>query len=198
MTKLDAINEMLTKQGARPISQLDTGGASHAAVAEYILDAVELEFQSRGWHYNTRSNVELAPNGDGHIPVPAGVITIDSDGPDAWRDVAQNGDHLVDLDNNTSEFSVPIKVMYTLRLEFSCIPQPIQKAITAHAAFVMGQRYQSRDRALIFELSRDAQNMLALAKRFDGEFSNVNALNSADARRFRGRPGRGRRNDVMP
>jgi hypothetical protein len=62
MLKLDAVREMLARNGLQHITALDTGGASMAATAERTLDREELAFQTIGWHYNTRRKVTLSPS----------------------------------------------------------------------------------------------------------------------------------------
>lgn len=61
MDKLTAVQEMLARSGLQHVSALDTNGASMAAFAERVLDREEYAFQSIGWHYNTRRNIELGP-----------------------------------------------------------------------------------------------------------------------------------------
>lgn len=187
MTKLEAVNYILTGNGMRPVPQLDTSGQGYIAEAERILDLVELEIQGRGWHYNTLTKVVLSPDGDDHIDIPAGVITIDSDDTDSSRNVTQQGDHLFDLDNNTDEFDGDLKVTYTLRLEFPCIPQPIKEWIASEAAHRMCVQYTPQNRARLYEREKDVAKKQAWALRFNGDKSNANALTGADAARFRGR-----------
>lgn len=135
MTKLEAIQIMLTACGLNPPSSLDTGGASDAANAERILDDTELRIQTKEqWNFNRRANVELKPDGAGKIRVPDSVIAIDTCCESLYRNVVQVGDYLYDKDNNTDVFAGPIKVEYTLRYDWDCIPHPIQDYIAWSSA----------------------------------------------------------------
>jgi len=62
MLKLDAVREILARNGLQHITALDTGGASMAGTAERTLDREELAFQTIGWHYNIRRNVTISPS----------------------------------------------------------------------------------------------------------------------------------------
>jgi hypothetical protein len=186
VTKLDAVNIMLRARGMAGAAALDTDGGSDAAQAERVLDSVELEIQSRGWAYNTRTEVTLSPDDADHIALPSGTITIDSDGSDAGRNVSQLGGRLYDLDNNTDEFDGDLIVTYILRYDFGCIPQPVQQYIAAKAAMEYANRYPTRvDRTPM--LASQYREARAEAFRFDDETSDVNVLDAVDAQRVRGR-----------
>ena len=51
-TKLDAVNTMLSAIGEAPVNSLSSG-LIEAEIAETILDTVNTEVQSMGWHFNT-------------------------------------------------------------------------------------------------------------------------------------------------
>lgn len=61
MTKLDAVREILYRNGLRPSGALQTGTQSDMGIAEDMLDQEELAVQARGWHYNTIIDYELSP-----------------------------------------------------------------------------------------------------------------------------------------
>lgn len=62
MTKLEAVQEVLRRNGIKPASALDPNGDSTMGQAERILDAEELNIQTRWWHYNTRTDIEVSPS----------------------------------------------------------------------------------------------------------------------------------------
>lgn len=196
MTKLEAVIKIITQNGQRPVSALDTGGASYVSEAERLLDEIDLEVQSREWHYNTFRDVELTPDNADKIQVPAATINIDTDDTDAWRDVTRQGDHLFDHDNNTDEFDGPLTVRYSTRFTFPCIPFPIADYIVAAASLRMCENYHPEQRIRLINLRAERDRALAAANRFNSDTTNANCLNSPDARRFRGRPDRRRRNVI--
>ena len=66
-TQLEAVNRMLTAAGEAVVASL---GTSDSAQAEQILDDVERDVQSHGWHWNTRTRT---------FTVAAGEIAIADD-----------------------------------------------------------------------------------------------------------------------
>jgi len=48
-SKLDAVNTMLSSIGEAPVSSLSSG-LIEAEIAETILDTIDREVQSMGWH----------------------------------------------------------------------------------------------------------------------------------------------------
>lgn len=186
MNKLDAVNHILRRCGWKPVSALDTDGASEAANVERELNSTELEVQSRGWHYNTRVNQSLAPNVSGLIQIPDGTIRIDVGGADfEIRDDTQLGSYLFDRKNNTNVFTSAVRCSYILRYGFGCIDYPIRLWIRNLAA----QRYAASaypDRApmrLLFEEERTAREA---AFRHDDDVADVNILRTLDFRMARG------------
>lgn len=185
MTKLDAVNLILRASGLRTVAALQTDSASDAAEAERILDECELEVQSQGWHYNTRKDVELSPNGDDELLVDSNIIEIDTYGEDAHLDVANVGGKLYDLEDNTFEFDESVKVQYTLRYEFACIPLQIRTYIAKYAAYkyaqirgIGGNMLQQTYDDYILSRSR--------ASSFNSRTRNDNMLDSVHHQRVRG------------
>lgn len=144
MLKFQAVCLILRRAGFNPPPTLDTGGTSITAEAERYLDEQTREILAEGGDgqfFNARENVELTPDGSGHVLLPSGTIMIRSDGADAWRKLTQLGDRLYDRDNNTDVFSGPVRVAYTSLWEFECAPEPIQKRIAMEAAMQFNDRY---------------------------------------------------------
>lgn len=185
MTKLDAVNRVLVAVGRDRVKALDTDGASPAAEAERCLDQCELDVQALGWHYNTRNDVELTPDANDHIAVPTGVITIDTDTDDQGTNVTVLGDGLFNLDDNTDEFDSTLKVAYTLRYSFHCIPQLIQEYIVACTSVEFNlTRFGTRDRHPYLE----GRKTLAwgMAVREDEDKRDTDILATLDAIKVRG------------
>lgn len=176
---------MLRAGGLRTVSVLETDTASDAAEAERILDECELEIQSQGWHYNTRKDVELTPNGDDNISIDSTIIEIDTFGVDSEMDVARIGDKLYDLDDNTFTFADSIKVWYTLRYTFPCIPLQIRTYIAKYAAYKFAQ-----DRGIggnkLQQVYDDYILARSRANSFNSRTRNDNMLDGVHFRRVRG------------
>jgi len=189
MNKLDAVNLVLRKAGLYTVSSLDTNGASDAAEAERCIDEKELQIQLAGWHYNMRENVTLEPDeATSKIYLPPGCLTIDSDDFDAWRNITQLGDHLVDRDNNTDTFDGELRCSYTLRYTWDCIPIEVRNYIAHEAAVAfLESRPLTREKAYrVSRLDVERDKARTLALQINGDREDVNTLNTSSARSMRG------------
>jgi hypothetical protein len=189
VTKLDAVNYILTRNGEGPVSALDTGGSGSAARAERTLDQAEWEVQAEGWRYNSRENVELVPDSNGKIAIPFGAFHIDATGDSESVNVVQDGDYLFDQTNNTDVFEDNVIVSYTLRMDWCHIPPMIRRLIAASAS----ERYNEQHGRAPEKYRRQidlAQNTLRVrlsAERDESDTGDVNILRSPDALRLKGR-----------
>ena len=134
MTKLEGVQQVMLLSGMGKPSMPDPGGTSEEGKAEEWLDRMDLAVQADGWYDTHREEVELSPDGSGNINLPSGTIAAYPDGTDAWRKVEQRGSRLYDVDEDTYTFTSSIKVKLEQRLEFACLPTPIQRYIVALAA----------------------------------------------------------------
>jgi len=156
MTKLEAVNKILRRAGGYPVAVLDEGGASAAAEAQRCLEEESKSIQSTGWNFNTRSKVQLTPDGSGFITMPAGTLHLDSDYSDATRNITHRGERLYDLDNNTNVFSAAIYVKLVELWEFHCLPEPVAEYITSAATFAFNtiRGTRERERGIVMERER--------------------------------------------
>lgn len=181
MTKLEAVNQMLAQAGLGIVGSVPSQGGSWAVQANRLLDEVELEIQSIGWNYNTLIDVELTPNADDEIVVPDSVITIDTYGRDKQVNTRFIGGKLYDITNNTTEFTNSVRVTYTLRYEFECIPYPVQSYIAAKAARVFVEQNFGREREKIRSAYEREDMANANAKNYNNFESNRNVINTPEA-----------------
>jgi len=175
MRKIDAVNIVLTSNGLGETTSVDTSGPSDAALASRLVDEEDLRIQMRGWHYNTRKDVELSPDNSGFIYLPTGTIRIDSCCADAWRNITQVGERLYDLDNNTFVFGSSVRVSYVLRFDIECIPEPVAQWIAARAAMSFFRRRGFRvNRELVNMIADTERQAMVAAYQFDADTSNLN------------------------
>lgn len=190
MTKLEACSEVLRAVGRQGVSTLDTGGGSEASRAERVLDSMTLQVQTDAWYYNRRFRVTLSPDTDGHINMPTGAIVADMDNPWTARpQFTQLGDRLFDVTNNTDVFTASVRVEYSLRYDFDCIPQPIQKLIVRLSCERYSEEFggsaqekQARRSALMGETYRAR----VAANRYNDRASGVNVLHNSEEELIRG------------
>lgn len=77
LTKLDAVNLMLSSIGQTPVNSLDVAGIRDVSIAKLSLDNCTREVLTRGWSFNSDRNYEITPDGAGHFLVPDNVLFID-------------------------------------------------------------------------------------------------------------------------
>ena len=75
--------------------------------------------QARGWHFNSKRNVQLTAGSDGRIAISTiegsrEIFQIDSDAEDAHIDVVRQDSMLFNLTDNTDQIS-SLKVQYTFK-----------------------------------------------------------------------------------
>lgn len=258
MTKLEAVQEVLRRNGMEPGPALDPTGPSMMGKAERILDAEELAIQTRGWHYNTKYNVEVSPSlytftgadwtaltrtltstgdfadawagqtltlsgtgvtaGDyvvesvtsddavvlttscaagnlsgavageaqtNAIELPSGIIRIDTDGYDYWRDLTQRGPILLDKDDNVTMFDDSVRVTYVERLGFGCIPQAVQYYIAMSAALTLSETFGDPQRRGVIAQALNYAKSMAMSINSGDEDANI--FNNPASLRHQGR-----------
>lgn len=192
MTRLEAVNIILSTCGLGAIANLGTATISEAGYAERVLNEVELRVQKIGWNYNTREDVEIAPDADDHIVAPVGAIWMDADPERTGRNLSFVGNRLYDRENNTDKFTSSVRVTYVLRYDFDCIPHPIADAIAAEAACEFARRHGRRfiePSQLGFVISSAERQRLRTrveARRYESDTANINVLDTPDVQAVKG------------
>lgn len=143
LTKLDAVNIMLSSMGEPQINSLD-GVAVDAQMAASLIDETSMTVQSMGWHWN-REIHSLSPDTNGEIVLPANTARIDTVNGSQTTDVVQRGQRLFDVANNTYQFTDPLEVEIFVILEFEDLPLPAKNYITIRAARILQQRLLGSD-----------------------------------------------------
>jgi len=142
-TKLEAVNTMLGVIGETPVNTL--GGTSRpvsVVSAESVLDEVNREVQSRGWHFNTEHEYTLTKDAAGKITLAANVLKVDAALDDHTDlDLVQRGTQLYDRKEHTDVFTEDLKVTITFLLDFTSIPEQFRHYITTRAARIFANRF---------------------------------------------------------
>ena len=81
MTQLEAVNVLLTTIGEAPVNSLSGKQTTDVAIAQQVLNEVNREVQSRGWHFNTEYDVELILTSK-HIEPPIDAVRVDVENMD--------------------------------------------------------------------------------------------------------------------
>ncbi len=137
-TELSAVNSILGSIGQSPITALNDTALQNPEISfiKNILDEVNKDVQTTGWHFNTQTKVKRSPDGNGNYIVPVDAILYDiSDGQvDRNRDVVRRGGKLYDLVHQTDVFTQDFYFDIISLLPFTDLPPAIQRYIIARAA----------------------------------------------------------------
>ena len=138
-TELSAVNSILGSIGQSPITSLTTGNALQNPEISFIynlLQEVNKDVQTTGWHFNTQTKVKQSPDANGNYIVPVDAILYDiSDGQiDRNRDVVRRGGKLYDLVHQTDVFTQDFYFDIITLLPFTDLPPAIQRYVIARAS----------------------------------------------------------------
>lgn len=135
LTKLQAINEILTSVGETAALTL-VAGAADTTNAETILDAETQKVLARGWGFNTDEEFTLAKDGNGKVPIPTDALQLDP--VDPTLDYVQRGGFLWNRATNTDVIGLAVICKIVRSFAFVDCPYHVQRIIVSRAA----QKYQ--------------------------------------------------------
>ena len=108
-TELSAVNSILGSIGQSPITSLSGTALQNPEISfiKNLLDEVNKDVQTSGWHFNTHYRVKQSPDAQGNYVVPQDSILYDiSDGQiDRDTDVIKKDGKLYDLVHQTDVFT---------------------------------------------------------------------------------------------
>lgn len=139
MTELEAVNEMLLSIGQAPVSTLSVPGVRDVSLARGHLTAVATDLQLEGWHWNTDEGYSLAPDIDGHIQLPNGVLGFDPvDRTEALTTRRRPGTtgtlSVYDRVNHTFKFTKPVVANIVWGYGFEDMPEVARRFVAISAA----------------------------------------------------------------
>jgi len=137
-TELSAVNSILGSIGQSPITALNDTALQNPEISFIynLLQEVNKDVQTTGWHFNTQTKVKQSPDANGNYIVPVDAILYDiSDGQiDRNRDVVRRGGKLYDLVHHTDVFTQDFYFDIISLLPFTDLPPAIQRYIIARAS----------------------------------------------------------------
>ena len=181
-TELEAVNVLLTTIGEAPVNALGGIQTTDVSIARQVLNEVSREVQGQGWHFNTEEGVELSPDSNGHLVVPADVARIDSD---EYNVVIREG-RLFDLDERTLTFTSKMKVTIIYYQDFVVLPDTAKKYITTRAARIYSDRMLNSE-TIHKMLARDEQKTLIDLKEYEGDTADYNMMDNYSVARVMNR-----------
>jgi len=142
-TELEAVNTILSTIGEAPIASLTGSLPVDASIAQNVLDEINREVQSMGWHWNSHYKVDLSRDGDNKIPVGTDWLRVrlNSKYDRSSYDVIQRDSYLYNLAKNEETFTQDFEdTEVVFLLDFSKIPEQAKRYITIRSARVFHDR----------------------------------------------------------
>ena len=164
-SKLDAVNTMLSSIGEAPVSSLSSG-LIEAEIAESILNTIDREVQSMGWHFNTELNKSFAQTPAGEILLPADILRADATLKANAPNLVQRGLKMYDRVNHTFIVGTNAALDVVIQLVFDDLPEVAKRYIVLRATRIFQDRVESSDTLHDFQ-ERDEQQALVQLRDFD-------------------------------
>ncbi len=179
-TELQAVNTLLSIIGEAPVNSITGNTGVDVSIALQILDETNVEVQSRGWHYNTETEVTLAKDQNNKIPVSTNCVQIDaSKNYKTQFDITLRNGFLYDLENKTDVFASTTPVVDQILVQhFEHIPEYARKLIVIKA----GRKFQARmigSSELAGFTQVDEQEAIINAERSDAANGDYNILSGS-------------------
>lgn len=170
LTKLDAVNLMLSSIGQAPVNSLSVSGIRDVNIAVLALDNVTRSVLSHGWSFNTDKDYPLTPDVDGKIAVPAGAASVDPEDQLVNAVIRPDGEtlRLYDADNRTFDWRerglTELKANIVWLFEFEQIPQAARDYIALRAARLFQSQVIGSDILYRFTEQHEAEALATFAR----------------------------------
>lgn len=187
-SKLDAVNTMLSSIGEAPVSSLSSG-LIEAEIAESILDTVDREVQSMGWHFNTELNKSFAQSLAGEIILPADILRADATLKANSPDLVQRGLKMYDRVNHTFNIGTSAALDIVIQLLFDDLPEVAKRYIVLRATRIFQDRVVGSNTLHSFQEKDEAMALYQL-KDFDKASDDHNIFDNYDTFSIIDRQGR--------
>ena len=187
-SKLDAVNTMLSSIGEAPVSSLSSG-LIEAEIAESILNTIDREVQSMGWHFNTELNKSFAQTPAGEILLPADILRADATLKANAPNLVQRGLKMYDRVNHTFIVGTNAALDVVVQLVFDDLPEVAKRYIVLRATRIFQDRVVGSNTLHSFQ-EKDEQQALVQLKDFDKAADDHNIFDNYDTFSIIDRQGR--------
>lgn len=187
-SKLDAVNTMLSSIGEAPVSSLSSG-LIEAEIAESILNTIDREVQSMGWHFNTELNKSFAQTPAGEILLPADILRADATLKANAPNLVQRGLKMYDRVNHTFIVGTNAALDVVIQLVFDDLPEVAKRYIVLRATRIFQDRVVGSNTLHDFQ-EKDEQQALVQLKDFDKAADDHNIFDNYDTFSIIDRQGR--------
>ena len=187
-SKLDAVNTMLSSIGEAPVSSLSSG-LIEAEIAESILDTIDREVQSMGWHFNKELNKSFAQTPAGEILLPADILRADATLKANSPNLVQRGLKMYDRTNHTFIVGTDVALDVVVQLDFDDLPEVAKRYVVLRATRVFQDRVVGSDTLHGFQKEDENMALMEL-KDFDKAADDHNIFDNYDTFSIIDRQGR--------
>ena len=187
-SKLDAVNTMLSSIGEAPVSSLSSG-LIEAEIAESILNTIDREVQSMGWHFNTELNKSFAQTPAGEIILSADILRADATLKANAPNLVQRGLKMYDRVNHTFIVGTNADLDVVVQLVFDDLPEVAKRYIVLRATRIFQDRVVGSNTLHDFQ-EKDEQQALVQLKDFDKAADDHNIFDNYDTFSIIDRQGR--------
>jgi len=187
-SKLDAVNTMLSAIGEAPVSSLSSG-LVEAEIAESILNTIDREVQSMGWHFNTELNKSFAKTVEGEIILPTNILRADATLKANAPNLVQRGLKMYDRVNHTFVIGVTVALDIVIQLIFDDLPEVAKRYIILRATRIFQDRVVGSNTLHTFQ-EKDEEQALVQLKDFDKAADDHNIFDNYDTFSIIDRQGR--------
>lgn len=180
MTKLDAINTILSSIGSDPVNTLDSETDVDVANALRILEKTSRDIQRKGWDFNTAEYTFSPDVLTKKILWDDSIISFKSTDSNTY---AKRGLYLYDVTNKTFEFTANIVLKTIVALDFEDLPDCFKNYIAAKTAIAFQTRYMgdsSVSQSLEYDMAEAYQDIVDYDLNM-GSYNMLQLSNVADA-----------------
>ncbi|ABP87947.1 tail protein [Synechococcus phage Syn5] len=179
LTKLGAVNIVLTNIGMAPVTLIDSNNPM-VATAQTILDEVSGSVQSEGWSYNTERAYPFIKDNTGRIAIPSNVLSLDCASTSKY-DLIIRGGFLYDKAGHTDVFTENLELDVVWCFEFDDLPEAVKNYITIRAANLFAGRAVGSAEAVKYSQREEAAARAAIIE-YETQQGDYNMLESESGR----------------
>ena len=160
-----------------------------AEIAETILDTVNTEVQSMGWHFNTELNKSYPQDTNGHINLATDVLRADSTLKVDNPNLIQRGLKMYDRTNHTFNIGKNVALDVVVELNFSDVPEVAKRYMVLRATRIFQDRVVGSNTLHDFQRVDEERALMEL-RDFDKEADDHNIFDNYDTFSIIDRQGR--------
>ena len=182
-TELEAVNPILSTIGESPLNTLSGSLPVDGTMAKNVLNEINREVQSMGWHFNTHHKATLSKDTSGKVPLATNVLRVELN-PNRFSksdfDIVQRDNYLYNLAKNTDVFTQDFdEVTLIYLLDFADIPEQAKRYITVRSARVFHDRTLGANTLHKFS-QEDEQKSFAVLKQAESQTGDYTMFDSPE------------------